>query len=116
MSTARAAVEDAAEKHGRASLILDKEDFGIEGITAEDRAYNGSRLSEVGDAIFANPYQKVWGRDGEPPLPFATVTLSSLLRGILPFGRRYYFGKAPLRSVDSHADLRWGTVQATLFK
>jgi hypothetical protein len=108
MNTTRASVEDAAEKHGRASLILDREDFGIEGTTAEDRAYNGSRFSEVRDAIFANPYQKIWGREGEPPLPFATVTLSSLLRGILPFGRRYYFGKASIRSVDSHADLRWG--------
>jgi len=31
--------------------------FGIEGITDVDRAYQGSRFSEVRDAIFANPYQ-----------------------------------------------------------
>lgn len=83
-------------------------DFGIEGITEEDRAYNGSRFAEVRDAIFANPYQKVWGREGEPPLPFEKPALLNFVRGILPFARRYYFGQASKRSVDSHADLRWG--------
>ena len=38
--------------------------FGTQQITEEDRAYQGSRFSEVRDALFANPYQKVWGRDG----------------------------------------------------
>ena len=108
MNTARTADEDIAEDRGRESLSVGQEDFGIEGVTAEDRAYSGSRYSEVRDAIFANPYQEVWGRDGEPPLPFAAVTPASLLRGILPIGRRYHFGQASKRSVDSHADLRWG--------
>ena len=82
--------------------------FGIEGITDEDRAYQGSRFSEVRDAIFANPYQKVWGRAGEPPLPVYEVTTRSVLRGVLPFGAPYLFRKATERAVDSHADLRWG--------
>lgn len=82
--------------------------FGIEQITEEDRAYKGSRFSEVRGALFANPYQKVWGRAGEPPLPVYEVTLSSVLRGILPFGRRYLFRQATQRAVDSKADLRWG--------
>jgi len=30
--------------------------FGIEAITDEDRAYRGSRFSEVCEALFANPY------------------------------------------------------------
>ena len=30
--------------------------FGIEGITDEDRAYRGSRFSEVCEALFANPH------------------------------------------------------------
>ena len=81
-------------------------DFGIEGVTKDDRAYNGSRFSEVRDAIFANPYQKVWGRGSEPPLPHYKATLSDLLRGILPFGQPYYFGEASKRTVDSLADLR----------
>ena len=83
-------------------------DFGIEDVTDEDRAYNGSRFSDVREAIFANPYQNVWGRDGEAPLPHYEVTLANMLRGVLPFGKHYYFGQASKRTVDSHADLRWG--------
>ena len=82
--------------------------FGIQSVTDEDRAYRGSRYGEVRDAIFANPYQKVWGREGEPPLPIYDVTLGSVLRGVLPFGKRYLFQQAVQRAVDSHADLRWG--------
>lgn len=82
--------------------------FGTEQFTDEDRAYKGSRFSEVRDALFANPYQKVWGGEGEPPLPTYEISLLSVLRGILPFGRRYFFRQAVERTVDSHADLRWG--------
>lgn len=83
-------------------------DFGIEQITAEDRTYSGSYFRAVQDAIFANPYQSVWGREGEPPLPHHQAKISDLLRGILTFGKRYLFGQASERTVDSHADLRWG--------
>jgi hypothetical protein len=41
--------------------------FGIEGITDEDRAYGGSRFSDVREALFANPYKEhgdVGGGDG----------------------------------------------------
>ena len=82
--------------------------FGIEAIRCEDRAYSGSRFSEVRDALFANPYQKVWGTPGNPPLPIYQVTLGSVVRGILPFGQPYLFRKATERAVDSAADLRWG--------
>ena len=82
--------------------------FGIEAITDEDRAYAGSRFSDVREALFANPYQRTWGADGEPPLPVHPVTLSSLLYGILPFGPPYAFRQATERAVDSAADLRWG--------
>ncbi len=82
--------------------------FGIEGITDEDRAYAGSRFSDVREALFANPYQRTWGAAGEPPLPVHPVTLSSLLTGILPFGPPYAFRQATERAVDSAADLRWG--------
>jgi len=87
---------------------MKKENFGTEAFTQEDRAYQGSRFMEVRDAIFANPYQKLWGGAGVPPLPIYKVTLSSVLRGILSFGKRYIFQQAVARSVDSHADLRWG--------
>jgi hypothetical protein len=62
----------------------------------------------VRDAIFANPYQQVWGRDGSAALPLYKVTLRSVLKGVLPFGKRYLFQQAVARTVDSHADLRWG--------
>jgi hypothetical protein len=83
-------------------------DFGAEAITDKDRAYNGSRFVEVRDAILANPYQKIWGGPGQPNLPAYEVTLASVLRGVLPFGKRYLFRQAVERTVDSHADLRWG--------
>jgi hypothetical protein len=83
--------------------------FGTQQVTDADRAYAGSRFSEVRNAVFANPYQKVWGGHGEPPMPMHEVILSNLLRGIPPFGRRYEFGRASARTLDSNADLRWGT-------
>ena len=78
------------------------------GIDEADRSYRGSRFSEVREAIFANPYQEVWGSNGAPPLPTYKVTLSSVLRGLLPFGKQYIFRQAIGRTVDSHADLRRG--------
>jgi hypothetical protein len=83
-------------------------EFGTEETTAEDLSYRGSRFSEVRQALFANPYQQVWGRQGESPLPVYEVTLSGVLRGVLPFGRSE-FRKATERTVDSGADLRWGS-------
>jgi hypothetical protein len=85
-----------------------KIDYSGIGINEADRAYGGSRFSEVRDAIFANPYQKVWGSSDAPLLPTYKVTLASVLRGVLPFGKRYVFRQAIERTVDSHADLRWG--------
>jgi hypothetical protein len=82
--------------------------FGIEGTTDEDRAYRGSRFSEVCEALFANPYQRTWGADGEPPLPVHPVTLSSLLYGILPFGPPYVFRQAcATRDRRFFSDRQW---------
>ena len=75
-------------------------EFGIEDLTDEDRGYAGSRYRDVVDALFANPYQRVWGGAGEPPLPVYDVTLGRLIRGA--------FVKASARTLDSAADLRWG--------
>ncbi len=86
-----------------------KIDYSGIGITEADRSYNGSRFSEVSEAIFANPYQPIWGSGSAPPLPTYEVTLLSVLRGVVPFGQRYVFRQAVERTVDSHADLRWGT-------
>ena len=77
---------------------MEPEFFGIEGMTDDDRAYRGSRFAEVRDAIFANPYQKIWGGGGEPLLPVYEVTTRSVLRGVLPFGAPYLFRKATERA------------------
>jgi hypothetical protein len=89
-------------------MAMHASSFGIQSITDEDRAYRGSRFSAVQEALFANPYQPVWGAPGQPALPVYKVTLSSVLRGVLPFGRPHLFRKVTEREVDSAADMRWG--------
>ena len=84
-------------------------EFGAELLTNDDRAYNGSRFEDVYKAIFANPYYKgAWPGPGKSSLPTVKVTNRSVFTGLLPFGKPFYFGKAAARTVDSHADLRWG--------
>jgi hypothetical protein len=62
---------------------MEPEYLGSEQVTEEDRAYNESRFSEVRDAIFANPYQKVWGGEGEPALPRLNLLTVSVNLGTL---------------------------------
>lgn len=75
-------------------------DYGTPQFTDEDRTYDGSRFREVVDALFANPYQQVWGGAGQPPLPVYDVTLAMVASP--------QFRQASERTVDSGADLRWG--------
>lgn len=82
--------------------------FGTQGITREDKEYRGSRFSDVKAAIFANPYQKVWGDPNEPPLPNYKTTNKSVYAGTLPGGQPPQFKLASIRALDSAADLRWG--------
>src|SRR5258708_8892303 len=86
------------------------EDFGAESFTEADRAYAGSRFADVRQAIFANPYNQVWGAPGGVPLPMQAGTLSSVLRGALSFGKDYMFPQATARTVDPHPALRLGFV------
>jgi hypothetical protein len=74
--------------------------FGTPQVTEEDRTYNGSRFQDVVAAVSANPYQRVWGGAGEPPLPVYEVSLATVASD--------YFRQATERAVDSGADLRWG--------
>ena len=83
-------------------------DVGSEQFTDEDRSYAGSRFRDVVDALFANPYQKIWGRENEPPLPVQDVTVRSVFGGLISIGRPPRFQRASERSLDSGADLRWG--------
>ncbi|MGE0196606.1 MAG: hypothetical protein AB7P48_13395, partial [Methylocystis sp.] len=80
--------------------------FGVIQFVKEDRVYSGSRFSEVRDAVFANPYQKVWGAPGEPPLPFVMPTFLDMLRAL--WKGRHFLTQAAERSVDARSDLRWG--------
>src|SRR5262249_5317777 len=81
--------------------------FGIEATTDEDRAYAGSRFSDVREALFANPYQRTWRATVEPPLPVHQVTLSSFCFGVLPGGPLYAVRQGPERADDSGPDPRW---------
>ena len=84
------------------------EHTGSEQFTDDDRQYSGSRFRDVVDALFANPYQTVWGREGEPPLPEREQTIRSVFGGLLARGRASRFEGASARTLDSGADLRWG--------
>lgn len=75
-------------------------DFGTQQFTDEDRAYAGSRYRDVVNALFANPYQAVWGAPGQPALPVYEVTFGAVASP--------HFHQATVRTVDSGADLRWG--------
>jgi hypothetical protein len=74
----------------------------------DERAYSGSRFSEVVSAIFANPYQRIWGAPGEPPLPVHEVTYAKVMGGLAAIGFPGQFQRDSARILDSRADLRWG--------
>ena len=63
----------------------------IEGFTADDkRVVAVSRFSTVRDAVFANPYQKVWATTGK--FDQFPVTFTPLVKGLLPAARRVLSG------------------------
>jgi hypothetical protein len=82
--------------------------IGSEQFADEDRLYAGSRFKDVVEALFANPYQSVWGKPGEPALPDEVVNIRSVFGGLLKRQINKRFENATARSVDSGADLRWG--------
>lgn len=83
--------------------------LGIEGLTDADKpVVAGSRFSTVRDAVFANPYQQVWGAAGNAPFERFPVTFRPLLTGILPGGKPWQFLGAARRVLASDSDLRWG--------
>jgi len=84
-------------------------DLGIQGFTADDKPLvAGSRFSVVRDAIFANPYQQVWGANGNAPFERFEVTLAPLTKGQVPGGEAWHFLEAAKRVLASDSDLRWG--------
>jgi len=79
---------------------------GQQEMTGEDRAYKGSRYSEVRDALFANPYRDGTSGQVPGPLPMFRSTIRNAWKGT--FHGTNYLKQASARSVDSRADLRWG--------
>ena len=70
--------------------------------------YTGSRFADVVEALTANPYQRVWGAAGEPPLPVHEVSLRTVVGGLASFGFPKQFRADSIRTLDSPVDLRWG--------
>lgn len=66
-----------------------------------DRQYDGTSFQEVKRAVFEHPYV-------ERPLPVIPVTLGGIARGMFSLSKRFLFKDAAQRTLDSHADLRWG--------
>ncbi len=89
-------------------MVADASSLGVQGLTDSDRRFAGSRFGEVRDAIFANPYKKVWGAAGEPPYARVNVSFFTVMRGLLRFGMNWVLLDAAKRTLASHADLRWG--------
>jgi hypothetical protein len=86
-----------------------EEALGIQGFTADDKpVIAGSRFSVVRDAVFANPYQKVWGAPGNAPFERFPVTFMPLVKGMMPGGGTWQFLAAAKRVIASDSDLRWG--------
>ena len=79
---------------------------GPQGMTAEDRAYRGSRYADVREALYANPYRKGISGQEPGPLPMFKSTIRNAWKGLL-FGENH-FRLASARALDSKADLRWG--------
>jgi len=79
---------------------------GPQEMTAEDRAYRGSRYSEVRKALYQNPYRGGASGQEPGPLPLFRSTIRNAWRGL--FSGENKFRQASARSMDSQADLRWG--------
>jgi hypothetical protein len=80
---------------------------GQQETTDEDRAYRGSRYAEVREALYANPYRDGASGQEPGPLPMFQSTIRNAWKGTL-HGHKF-LKEASARTVDTHADLRWGT-------
>ena len=89
-------------------MEFDSNHFGAQEYGDDDRRHKGSRYADVKKEIKRNAYYLEWGSENEPGLPAYGVTLWRVLRGALPYGMPWLFRSAAARTLDSHADLRWG--------
>jgi len=87
-------------------------DFDLEALhgqqetTDEDRSYKGSRYSEVRDSLYANPYRDGSSGQTPGPLPMFRSTIRNAWRGTVHPPK--FLQQASARTIDTHADLRWG--------
>jgi hypothetical protein len=79
---------------------------GHQETTDEDRAYRGSRYAEVRQALYKNPYRGGTSGQAPGPLPMFRSTIRNAWRGTLHPPQ--LLQQASARTVDTHADLRWG--------
>lgn len=80
--------------------------MSVQGFGDSDRRVGGgSRFSIVRDAVFANPYQQVWGAAHDAAYERYPCTFLPLLKGL--FGG-WQFLSAARRVLASDSDLRWG--------
>jgi hypothetical protein len=79
---------------------------GQQGTTAEDLAYKGSRYADVRQALYANPYREGTSGQAPGPLPMFKSTIRNAWRGTLHPPK--FLEQASARTIDTHADLRWG--------
>jgi hypothetical protein len=86
-------------------MALTEDSFAL---SDEDLQYKGSRYADVRAAIFANPYQTIWGAADAPPLPVYPVTLASVARGLFSLAKPSVLLQDSTRTVDARTDLRWG--------
>jgi hypothetical protein len=77
-------------------------------VADEDRHYAGSRYSDVVAAIFANPYQRIWGGAGEPALPVYEVTFTSVFGGLIFGATRQFFTDSERTLGPTYAGARIG--------
>ena len=79
---------------------------GQQETTDEDRAYTGSRYSEVRKALLANPYRGGAFGQEPGPLPMFRSTIRNAWAGTLHGIKHLQLASA--RTIDTHSDLRWG--------
>jgi hypothetical protein len=80
---------------------------GQQETTDEDRAYRGSRYSDVRQALYANPYRGGTAGQAPGPLPMFKSTIRNAWRGTVHGPK--FLKDASARTIDTRSDLRWGT-------
>lgn len=83
--------------------------LGEQNMEETDYQYTGSTFNEVRSAVLDEPYYgSTWGKPGSKPLPVYPTNFLALTEGLFSVTKRFLFLDAARRTLQSHADLRWG--------